>query len=58
MAATEIVKRIYRPSALVGQVYAAVYGSDSAMLPIGNVLDMQIDYAEDVQNQDTYPKLI
>ena len=57
MAATEIVKRIYRPSALVGQVYAAVYGSDSAMLPIGNVLDMQIDYAEDVQKQEDMTRL-
>lgn len=57
MAATEIVKRIYRPSALVGQVYAAVYGSDSAMLPIGNVLDMQIDYAEDVEKQEDMTRL-
>ena len=57
MAATEIVKRVYRPSALVGQVYAAVYGSNAPLIPIGNVLDMQVEYKEDVQKQEDMTKL-
>ena len=51
MAATEIVKKIYRPIARVGQFYAAVYGSQ-ALVPIGNVLEASTEQTETVEKQD------
>lgn len=57
MAATDISKRVYRPSALVGQVYAAVYGSNAPPVPIGNVLELEVEYKEDVQKQEDMTRL-
>ena len=47
----EILKQIYKPSMKVGQVYAKIYGSDANALPIGNVLELGLGHAEDVQTQ-------
>jgi hypothetical protein len=51
MAATEIIKRVYRPVARVGKFYAAVYGSQ-ILLPIGNVLEATTEQTESVEKQD------
>ena len=51
MAATEIIKKVYRPVARVGKFYAAVYGSQ-ALVPIGNVLEATTEQAESVEKQD------
>ena len=51
MAATEIVKKVYRPTARVGKFYAAVYGS-TALVPIGNVLEASTEQTESVEKQD------
>lgn len=51
MAATEIIKKTYRPTARVGKFYAAVYGS-AALLPIGNVLEASTEQTESVEKQD------
>lgn len=51
MAATEIIKKVYRPVARVGKFYAAVYGSQ-ALVPIGNVLEASTEQAESVEKQD------
>lgn len=56
-AATDIMKRTYAPSAMVGQLYAAVYGSGAALLPIGNVLEASTEYKEDVEKQEDMSKL-
>lgn len=50
--AVEIMKKVYRPSSLVGQVYARPYGSAMAPMPIGNVLELSLEHTEDVQKQD------
>lgn len=52
MAAIEIVTRTYAPSALVGKIYAMPYGSDAALVPIGNVLEASTEQAESVDRQD------
>ncbi len=52
MAAQEITKRVYAPSALVGKIYAAPYGAAAALLPIGNVLEASTEQSEDVEKQD------
>lgn len=52
MAAQEIIKRTYAPSALVGKIYATVYGSAAPMTPIGNVLEAGTEQSEDVEKQD------
>ena len=49
---TDVIKQIYKPSMTVGQVYAKVYGSAALRLPIGNVLELAVEHAEDVQKQD------
>ncbi len=51
MAATEIIKKTYRPVARVGQFYAAVYGS-SVLLPMGNVLEASTEQTESVEKQE------
>ncbi|OGB19444.1 MAG: hypothetical protein A2W72_17945 [Burkholderiales bacterium RIFCSPLOWO2_12_67_14] len=51
MAAIEIVKKIYRPTARVGKFYAAVYGG-TVLLPIGNVLTATTKITESVEKQD------
>lgn len=56
MAAADIVKRIYAPTALVGQIYAAPYGVTS-LPPIGNVLEASVEYKEAVESQDDMTQL-
>lgn len=51
MAAQEIIKKTYRPTARVGKFYAAVYGS-AALVPIGNVLEASTEQTESVEKQD------
>lgn len=51
MAATEITKKIYRPLAGPGKLYAAVYGS-TALVPIGNALEVVTALEESVEKQD------
>lgn len=52
MSAQNIVKQIYRPAALVGQVYAKAYGATDILRPIGNVLELVTEYKEEVETQD------
>lgn len=47
-----IIKQIYKPSMTVGQVFARLYGSTDAPMPIGNVLELQIEHSEEVKTQD------
>ena len=56
MAATEIIKRTYAPTSLVGQIYAAPYGAVN-LPPIGNVLEASVEYKEDVESQDDMTQL-
>ena len=56
MPASDIVKKIYRPSYQVGQVYAAPY-SGGALVPIGNVLEMATEHSEEVERQNDMTKL-
>lgn len=51
MAATEIIKKTYRPVARVGQFYAAPHGTN-ALVPLGNVLEASTEQAESVERQD------
>lgn len=51
MAATEIIRKTYRPVARVGQFYAAPYGS-TVLLPMGNVLEATTEQTETVEKQD------
>ncbi|MBS0401107.1 MAG: hypothetical protein JSS18_01280 [Proteobacteria bacterium] len=55
--AVEVLKKIYKPSMTVGQVYAKPYGSTAAPAPIGNVLELGLEHAEDVQRQDDMTQL-
>ncbi|MBF9263606.1 hypothetical protein [Paracidovorax cattleyae] len=50
--AVEVIKKIYKPSMTVGQVYAAPYGSTGMLTPVGNVLELALEHAEDVQRQE------
>ncbi len=52
MAASEIIKRTYAPTGLIGKIYAAPYGSGAALVPIGNVLEAETEQSEDVEKQD------
>lgn len=49
---SEITQKIYRPSALVGQVYARPYGSTALPIQIGNVLEFKIEHDETVETQE------
>lgn len=51
MAATDIIRKTYRPVARVGQFYAAVYGT-TLLLPMGNVLEASTEQTESVEKQD------
>jgi len=57
MTADALIKKTYRPSLQVGQVYARPYGSTAALTEIGNVLELQIEHSENVQKQDDMTKL-
>lgn len=48
---SNVLTRIYRPSKMVGQLYARVYGSAKALTPVGNVLELLLEHKEDVQKQ-------
>lgn len=50
MAASEIIKRLHAPTAMVGKFYVAAYGATS-LPPIGNVLEATIQYKEEVESQ-------
>ena len=49
---SNVLTQIYRPSKMVGKVYARVFGSTKAPMPVGNVLELVIEHKEDVQKQD------
>lgn len=51
MAAVDIIKKTYRPTARVGKFYAAVYGTED-LVPIGNVLEASTEQTESVEKQD------
>lgn len=51
MSSEAIIKRVFAPAALVGQVYARERGSTAAPMPIGNVLELELSHKEDVQKQ-------
>lgn len=53
----QIIKRSFAPTALVGQVYARLYGSTDAPMPIGNVLGMELTQKEDVEKQPDMTQL-
>ena len=55
--AVEVIKQIYKPSLTVGQVYAKAWGSSAAPKPVGNVLELGLQYTEDVQKQDDMTRL-
>lgn len=55
--AVEVLKKIYKPSMTVGQVYANAYGSTASPAPIGNVLELGLEHTEDVQRQDDMTQL-
>ena len=55
--AVEVLKKIYKPSMTVGQVYARPYGSTVAPMPVGNVLELGLEHSEDVQKQDDMTQL-
>jgi len=52
-----LITKIYRPSMTVGQVYARPYGSISAPMPIGNVLELVLEHAEEVTTEQDMSKL-
>jgi hypothetical protein len=55
--AVEVIKKIYKPSMTVGQVYAKPYGAQTTPAPIGNVLELSLEHSEDVQKQDNMTQL-
>lgn len=53
-----LIKQIYKPSQLVGQVYAKAYGVATApRLPVGNVLSLELSHEEEVQRQPDMTRL-
>lgn len=57
MAEVEVSKQIYKPSMNVGQVYARPYGSAVLPMPIGNVLELELEHDEEVKTQEDMTKL-
>lgn len=51
MSAENIIKKVFAPAALAGQVYAREYGSTQIPLPVGNVLALEVTHKEDVEKQ-------
>ncbi|MBX9937115.1 MAG: hypothetical protein K2Y10_11045, partial [Burkholderiaceae bacterium] len=49
---SNVLTQIYRPSKMVGQLYARVRGSTKAHMPVGNVKELVLEHKEDVQKQD------
>ena len=53
-----LIKQIYKPAQLVGQVYAKAYGVATApRLPVGNVLTLELSHEEDIQRQPDMTRL-
>ncbi len=52
MTTPSVFTKIYRPSKMVGQLYARVRGSTKAPMPVGNVLELVLEHKEDAQKQD------
>lgn len=57
MAATELIKKTYRPSMQVGQVYARPYGGTGPLAEVGNVLELTLEHGENVIKQDDMSRL-
>lgn len=55
--ALEFLKKIYKPTMTVGQVYARAYGTAAPLTAIGNVLELSLEHSEDVQKQDDMTQL-
>ena len=53
----EILKKVYKPTLTVGQVYAKPYGSTAPLTAIGNVLELSLEHSEDVKKQDDMTQL-
>lgn len=51
MSSTQVISKVYKPSMNVGQLYARPYGSATAPMPVGNVLELSLDTTEDVETQ-------
>jgi len=49
---SNVLTQTYRPSKMVGQLYARVRGSATAHMPVGNVKELVLEHKEDVQKQD------
>lgn len=47
----KVVKRLFEPTALVGQVYTRLYGSNDPLEEIGNVLALELSHSENVETQ-------
>lgn len=52
-----LFKQTFRPTKLVGQMYAREYGSSKAHMPIGNVLEISIEHKEEVETQPDMTQL-
>ena len=52
-----VITQTYKPSMTVGQVYARLYGTNAAPMPIGNVLELSLEHSEDVQTQEDMTRL-
>ncbi len=48
---SQIIKRIFSPTALVGQVYARERGTTQIPMPLGNVLELELTHKENVIKQ-------
>ena len=57
MAATELIRKTYRPGMTVGQVYARPWGSNAALAEIGNVLELTLEHKENVVKQQDMTRL-
>ena len=57
MSAAELIRKVYRPSMTVGQVYARPYGSTMGYKPVGNVLELTIEHKETVIKQPDMTQL-
>lgn len=50
-------KQTFKPTKLVGQMYARVHGSSKPHTPIGNVLEISIEHKEEVETQPDMTQL-
>ncbi|WP_423458033.1 hypothetical protein [Ottowia sp. VDI28] len=53
----QIIKRVFAPTALVGEVYARKRGTTGARFPLGNVLELELSHKEDVKTQPNMRRL-